>query len=227
MLEFVILVVLLQVQHPVQEPRSDTKIESVKARRTAEGSGVTLDSTAVIEEGRLKLEYEIHNNAKIPLYVFNDFFDGVDSKGVWHVVPNRILVIYREGRGSLARRVMEVPKDRYPGHRMIPLVVKIDPGKSFRQALSLRLPLDTWDPYSSTVSGDPLTVAAHFTWEVGYFRETLPMSEPGKTVATSAGPAMYCPRIDAGDQSILKTKPFPFPVPLRLKKLQKEQTRDP
>jgi hypothetical protein len=134
-----------------------------------------------------------------------------------NVDPNRVYVICHDAGCSLAKKVIQVPDDIEVGHPEVPLVTRVEPGKSYSETLSLRLPLEPLEPYVHFPPGDT-TIEAEFRWEIGYFHEKPGTLDLARTVTTNMGKALRFSWHDASKQSILKSGPFPFRVPLRVAK---------
>lgn len=216
MIAFTLVVLLAAPRSSFQEPKPVEKATEMKAHRTARNPGVTLETTATVKNGRLEIEYEVQNSGKGSIYLFNKLYTDIDSKGVWHVDPDRVYTIFSKGQGSLAKRVIQIPENLAVNVPEVPLITKLDAGKSFRETVSLSLPLKTWDPYSRPAPGDPTTLESLFTWEVGYFRGDSGTSKLETVVPTTKGTAICFTWPDASEQSILKTEPFPFRVPFKI-----------
>jgi hypothetical protein len=66
-----LLALLVAPQTPAPGPEHTTKRVTSKAHQTTKNRDVTLVTTAVIEDGRLQLAYEVRNSGKAAIYLFN------------------------------------------------------------------------------------------------------------------------------------------------------------
>jgi hypothetical protein len=185
----------------------------MNAHSTVKSGEVTLETTAKMVNNRLRIEYDIRNREKAAIYVFNKLYTKIDENRVWHVDPNRVYVLFSGGAGTLAKRVIAVPHGVLVEHREFPCVTRIEPGKSYHESISLVPPIVPWTPYSIDREGEHRTVKAEFSFEIGFFRERPGTSKLAYTVKTPRGTSLYFDSFNADNQSILKTRPFPFRVP--------------
>ncbi len=207
----VALLVCLFLQRVPTVPAPDRN-----TRSTVTSGEVALETTATVVNSLIRLEYEIRNRESVAIYVFNKLYTEIDEDRVWHVDPNRVYVLFSEGTGTLAKRVIAVPHGVLVEHREFPCVTRIEPGKSFHESISLVPPIVPWNPYSIDREGERRTVRAEFSFEIGFFRERPGTSKLAYTVKTPRGTSLYFDSFNADNQSILKTRPFPFRVPFSI-----------
>jgi hypothetical protein len=177
-----------------------------------------LEAAGAISDGRLRIDYEVKNTGKQAIYVFNKLYTKIDHNGVWHVDPNRVYIILSAGKLILAKRVIPVPDDLDVEKPEVPCVTKIDPERSFRETVTLQLPLSPWTPYQPKPLGSLQTSQAEFTWEIGYFVEKPGTSKLANTVRTPDGTAIHFSSFNPASQSILRAGPFPFRVAVQGRK---------
>jgi hypothetical protein len=223
MIAITFVVLLTTPRFFFQEPVHAKTDVNMRAHRTAKNADAILETTVIMENERLKIEYEFRNTSKVAIYLFNKLSTGDDDKGVWHVDPDLVYVIFSKGQGCLAKCLIPVPKHVLPAIPEIPLVTKVDSGKSFRETVSLPIPLKTSIPYGRKVPGDPVRLEAQFTWEVGYFKGTPITAKHERKVPTTMGTAVRFWSFDPAHQDILKTEPFPFRVPFKIIELPMEE----
>ncbi len=198
-----------------------------KAHQTTKRPGVTLEATASIENGRLKIEYEVRNTGKAALYLFNKLYTAIDHNGVWRIDPELAYIILDEGRASVAKRIIPVPPGVSVVAPEIPLVTKLDPGKSFRETISLPLPLKPCDPYAHAGHAKPMTREVEFMLEVGLFTEKPGTAKLERMVSTTVGPSIHFYPFDPAHQTILRTEPFSFRVPFTVEESGNNNSKSP
>jgi hypothetical protein len=151
------------------------------------------------EHNALTLGYEFTNRSGKTAFLFNLLHRTGPSGGD---EPNPDLVYVHQNGGLLvvAKRVLPVPDNIDVEKPDVPYVTRVDPGQSFREKLTLPLPLTLWSPYPGAPRAALPEMEVWF--ELGFFLA------PDPTVAKQAKGHLEIYPFRADQQTILTAGPL-------------------
>ena len=119
---------------------------------------------------RLGVQYTVVNTAGHKIYLFNRLFI-TDMKGQRTLDPNRV---YAEINGTtlhLAKQLVEIPPGMLVEYPVVPYLNRLDPGESFKETLTLALPIRENQPYMSVPFGatEREVMCDELVFTIGYF----------------------------------------------------------
>jgi hypothetical protein len=102
--------------------------------------------TLMVEPPALRLTYIVKNGSAAPIGLFNRI-QGVHFDGRVNLSPE---LIYSDIQGKileLSKMVLPIPEGLQVSERVLPHVMKVDPGKEFKEEIALRVPVEAFQPY--------------------------------------------------------------------------------
>lgn len=109
-------------------------------------SSLQFTCTIKVEPPALRLAYAVKNGGNAPVGLFNRL-EGVHMDGRVNLSPDLIYVDVQGTVLELSKLVLPIPQGLQMSEQALPHVTKLDAGKEFKEEITLRVPVEVFQPY--------------------------------------------------------------------------------
>jgi hypothetical protein len=109
-------------------------------------ASVEFTCTVKVEPPALRVAYAVKNGSKAAIGLFNRIA-GVHLDGRLNLSPDVIYVDFKDNVLELSKLVLPIPEGLQVSGQSLPKVTKVDAGKEFKEEISLRIPVEVFQPY--------------------------------------------------------------------------------
>jgi hypothetical protein len=127
----------------------------------------------------LTLEYKVKNITSQTIFLFNVLYNW-DNSGTPIIDDHQVYsCLLHDGTLHLAKQILPLPKLKKVEIRRIPYTTKLLPGEEFSEKVTLKVPIEEYDPYfprkPDSVTEDRAAEFVYFTLQ--FIRETEDLKE--------------------------------------------------
>jgi hypothetical protein len=102
--------------------------------------------TIKVEPPALRVAYAVKNGSTAAIGLFNRL-QSVHMDGRVNLSPDLIYVDFKDNVLELSKMVLPIPSGLQVAEKVLPHVTKVDAGKEFKEEITLKIPVEAFQPY--------------------------------------------------------------------------------
>ena len=171
-------------------------------------------TATIIGADQLVIDYTVINQGQQTVALFNRLHDEFDARGLPRVSVDLVGAFAEGDKIVVAKKLFPVPPNTFVESRYLPYVTLVNPGATFMERVTLRLPLTPWHPYLSASEMQLPDAGRHLPlyFELGMFALPPEGLKTLRTVSTTAGTQYALDAFTESAQHVARLGPLPVTV---------------